>query len=198
MKKIVFAAALTATSLTTSSVLAGEFFIGLNAGTSSFTGLNDACNDFLEDNRQIDGFPVTCDITDDSGSILSVNAGYNFNRIFGLEVGYVDLGEYSADFAVPRLSAQATATAEADLTYAAIVLSAPISENFSISGRLGGASANATVSGSASLDSLRLSSTGFAGASLDYRITDNLSVQLRYDNYLDQLEVTTAGIRYYF
>lgn len=197
MKTILKIASLATLISTAPASIAGEFFIGLNAGTSNFTGLQDECDDLLEDNRLVGGLPVSCVITDDSDTTLSINAGYNFNRVFGLEVGYVDLGEYGADFSASRITASATASA--DFTYAGLVLSAPFTDNFSISARLGGVNANAE----ASSDSLGVGveledeTLAFVGASMDYRVAERISLQLRYD-YLSEVDITSAGIRFHF
>ncbi len=178
-----------------SSVLAGDFFIGVTGGQSNFSELNEACDELIDDNRLIGGFPVSCRVTEDSDTVLGVNAGYNFNSFIGVEAGYLDLGEYEADFSVAGLSVPATATL--DLAYAGLVLSAFLSEAFSVSARVGGVNANVEVTSLGFNLELEDETTAFVGASLDYRFTDHLSLQIRYDD-LDVVDITSAGIRYHF
>ncbi len=194
--KIIKASALVAAGLMIShSSTAGEFFIGLNAGQSNFSGLVEACDDLVDDNRNVSGFPVACTITEDSDTTLSINAGYNFNRFFGAEIGYIDLGEYEGNVSLGRINFPITA--DADLTYAGLVLSAPFTKSFSISARLGAVNGNAEAS-TTSLSAEFEDETGaFAGVSADFRVTENISVQLRYDD-LDLVDITSAGIRYHF
>ncbi len=197
MKKILKIASLAALVAASPQAMAAEFFVGLNVGTSSFSGLEEACDDLIEDNRLIGGFPIGCAITDDSDSTLNINAGVNFNRFIGLEAGYVDLGEYGADFTVTRVTV--SAEAEADYAYASLVLTAPFSDQFSVSARFGGVNANAEVTSAAAGVGIEFEdeTTGFVGASIDYRFNDHFSLQLRYDD-LDAVDVTSAGIRYTF
>lgn len=196
MKKMLKPASLaTALLAMAPQVYAGEFFIGANVGTSNFSALNEECDELVSDNRVIGGFPVGCEITEDSDTTLGINAGYNFNSVFGVEVGYIDLGEYSANITTALIPVPATASA--DITYAGLVLTAPFTEKFSISARLGGVNANAEVSAIGASLEVEDETTGFVGASVDYRITEKISIQLRYDD-LDVIDITSAGIRYHF
>ncbi len=195
MKNTLIAGAI-ASLLIAPGAKAGEFFIGVNAGTTDFgSGLNDLCEDVQEDNRSIGGFPIGCTVTEDSDTVLSINGGYNFNRVFGIEVGYTDLGEYEGEVTVPI--ATTAGTVSADFIYGALVLSAPFTEKFSASLRLGGASADAEVSTAFLGAEIEDEAIAFVGASLDYRLTDNLSLQARYDNF-EELTIATGGIRFHF
>ena len=196
MKKKIALSALLSLSCLSPISHAGEFFIGLNAGTATFDALNDACDDLIADNVQIGGLPLTCNVNDDSDTALSINAGYNFNRYLGLEIGYVDMGEYSASVTASRITLNATA--EVDYTYGALVLSAPLTDKFSLSARLGGASANANVGSQIGISGeIEDETVGFVGASADYRLNDRFSFQVRYDTFSDA-DITTAGIRVHF
>lgn len=192
--KILSVSALLAAGLAISTqTVAGEFFVGVNAGQSNFTGLVEACDDLERDNRLVSGFTRGCNITEDSDTTLSINAGYNFNRFFGVEIGYTDLGEYEGNVSLGGINLPVDA--EADLTYASLVLTAPFSKSFSISARFGG------VNASAESDSLGVEvedeTGGFAGVSADLRVTENIGLQLRYDD-LDLIDITSVGIRYHF
>ena len=195
MRKILKLAPVAALVLAAPQANAGEFFIGATAGTSNFSALSEECDDLIADNRTIGGFAVSCQIDDDSDTTFGINAGYNFNSVFGVEVGYVDLGEYSAQVTTALIPVPVTASA--DITYAGLVLTAPFTEKFSVSARLGGVNANAEVSTVGASLELEDETTGFVGASVDYRITEKISVQLRYDD-LDVIDITSAGIRFHF
>ena len=196
MKKILTFSALVSLSALSIPANAGEFFVGLNAGTTTFDALNDACDDLLEDNVSVGGFPLTCAVDDDSDTALSINAGYNFNRFFGLELGYVDMGEYAASVTAARVTV--TATAEVDYTYASLVLSAPLTDKFSLSARLGAANANAEIGSQLGISGeIEDETAAFVGASADYRLNDQFSIQVRYDTF-DEADITSAGIRFHF
>jgi len=196
MKKTLITTTLITALASMPTASASGFFIGVNAGSSNFSGLNDACDDLLESTQIIGGLPVTCLITDDSDTTLSINAGYDFNRYIGLEVGYLDLGEYTADFNVAGVTVPATA--EADFTYAGLVLTAPFNDKFSISARVGGVNANAELSSPVGVSAdLEDETAAFVGASLDYRLFEKISLQVRYD-YLSEIDITSVGLRYHF
>lgn len=175
---------------------AGEFFVGLNAGTTKFRALNDACDDLLEDNILVGGFPLTCAVDDDSDKSLSINAGYNFNRFLGLELGYVDMGEYAASVTAAGLTV--SATAEIDYTYASFVVSAPLTDKFSLSARVGAANADAEIGSQLGIsDQVEDETAAFVGASADFRLNNHLSIQVRYETF-DEVDITSAGIRLHF
>lgn len=191
--KSLIPAALLATLLGAPVAQAGEFYIGAFAGNSSFDGLEDACNEVRRDS--IGRLPVACVVNEDSDTSLGIHAGYNFTRWIGLEAGYIDFGEYQATVSQSRISFPLTLSA--DVTYASVVLTAPFTEKFSGSLRLGGLLGNVTAESGSLSASIEEEEGAFAGASLDYRVTENISLQVRYDD-LEVISLTSAGVRYNF
>jgi OOP family OmpA-OmpF porin len=70
---------------------------------------------------------------DDEDVYFSVGAGFNINKMFAVEAGYVDLGEVSADY--PALSLSATTSA--DGFYFGPRLTLEVSPQFDVYGRVG-------------------------------------------------------------
>ena len=76
---------------------------------------------------------------DDKDTSLGLSGGYQFNSNVAAELGYVDLGSFSADAKGTEsgLSLTETAKFEAKGFQASVVGSMPVSKEFSVLGRLG-------------------------------------------------------------
>jgi hypothetical protein len=87
-------ASITALSLS-QPALAGDFSIGVNVGQASSDLINDLCEierTFIDIASPGVGFSCT---TEDSDTSSAINVGYHFNDTWGLELGYMDLGEHT-------------------------------------------------------------------------------------------------------
>ena len=191
MKHTLTTVSLLASTFLAPTALAGEFFIGINAGKSNFSELDNACDNLINARSSGPQFPVGCRVNEDSDTVLSVNAGYNVNQYVGAEVGYMEVGEYTSSVSISRISL--SATAELDLAYAGLVFTLPVNDRLSLSARAGAVQAELD----SSVIEIDDETAGFVGASFDFRLTDKVSMQVRYDEF-DVIDVTTAGIRYHF
>jgi len=81
---------------------------------------------------------------DDSDTTFGINVSYNFNKVWGAELGYVDLGDYSGS---ADLGFFGTFDVSADLSAAYLAGTGTYNFNdaWSLTGRLGFASANLDV-----------------------------------------------------
>jgi opacity protein-like surface antigen len=113
---------------------------------------------------------------DDSDVGFKLGGGYMFNRNFGVEAAYVDLGKEK--FTAPGLSVDAKASGE---VIAALGVW-PLNDQFSLLGRLGVINATVKVSGGGVSDkSTDVKFTGGVGGA--FNISKELSVRLEYDFY---------------
>lgn len=180
---------------------AGKWSTGLIAGKTSFDQIDDiACfAGGFADQANTAGFNFCSNDTD--GNALGINVGYSISETFGLEAGYVKLDEYKADILVGGDALIGDVVAKPEALYIALVGSLALSDRFSINGRTGYYDLDTKV-GVNLLDNLisefeSSSDSGFyAGASLDYDLTDKFTAQLRYDDL--GLDVVSIGLEYTF
>jgi OOP family OmpA-OmpF porin len=113
---------------------------------------------------------------DDSDMGFKLGGGYMFNKNFGVEAAYVDLGKEK--FTAPGVSADAKASGE---VVAALGVW-PLNDQFSLLGRLGAINATVKVSGGgADVKSTDVKVTyGIGGA---YNLNKQFSVRLEWDRY---------------
>jgi OOP family OmpA-OmpF porin len=145
---------------------------------------------------------VTGISTDEKDTTWKVNLGYQFTRHLGVEVGYVQLGEFAARGTVA--GAPSSARVDVDAITFAGVGSLPIGNSqFSILGRLGGYYYNAD--GRGTLGGVRFTGDDdgtnlFWGFGVRYDFHSNLGVTLDWDHYRndDKIKAYTVGLRYKF
>lgn len=192
--------------------LANGWSVGLLGGQSSFNDFDDGCQETIPQTTTfVNGIPIIADVNcniDDTDTALGINVGYDITQHFGFEAGYVELGQVSLELsgqlrigsAIEELP-RADLSVDASAVYISLVGTLPISEKLSISARLGAVD----VSGDASLSSQGISdSTDFegeaelvAGASLNYFVSNKVSIQLRYDDF-DIATMSGLGLKYHF
>jgi OOP family OmpA-OmpF porin len=159
------------------------FYAGVNFGKSK---VKDIC---------LPGLTV-CDDTD---SALSIFGGYQFNRNFGFEIAYTDLGKATVS------GPGGTATVDTSGLEFSAVGTIPISEQFSFYGKLGffmwDADLRGTLGGvpvAASDDGTDL--TIAIGARFSF--TRSLAAQLQWQRYLDvsgaDIDVIGVGLLFRF
>jgi OOP family OmpA-OmpF porin len=158
----------------------------------------------------------SCDDTDVGWKIF---AGYQFNRFFAVEGGYVDLGKASASvsgvqdpfFECGTISG--SLEAEAWGAFASAVATIPIGQRFGIFGKVGGAYTDAelTASGTSSLcgagsDSLSDDGVNLTfGVGAKFDILRNLSIRAEWERFNDvggdfeaDVDLISAGVAYKF
>lgn len=124
------------------------------------------------DIEDMPGFSV-----DDTDTGYSLGLGYEFNKYVAFEAGYVDLGETTMTLGAFN------AAVEADGFYFGPKVSLPITDKFSVFGKVGlfawdvDASSNFGVAASAS------GTDAYFGAGLAYDITDALALKAEWTRY---------------
>lgn len=141
-----------------------------------------------------------CHVDDDSNAV-GLNLGYQFNSGFGVELGYVSFDDSRFEILVGGDVRVGDFEAEPEAIYASFISSLPITENLSLTGRVGyydlQANARGSFDGGEIIFADRISRDDvYLGASLNYAFTDSLTAQLRYDNF--DIDVVSFGLNYSF
>jgi OmpA-OmpF porin, OOP family len=135
--------------------------------------------------------PISVDETDSS---FKVFGGYQFNKYLGVEVGYIDMGETSATAPGPDTYKFALTGFEV-----AAMGTWPISEKFSLFGKLGLVSWNSDVTFNVSGIGGSVSENGtdaMVGAGAQYNFTKNLGVRAEVEVFdIDEVDAG-AGSTY--
>ncbi|MEM1434273.1 MAG: outer membrane beta-barrel protein [Pseudomonadota bacterium] len=212
-----------------------QWYAGGSLGATSvdnFDAASDVSPDEIIDLLESElGLPVTVDNlrtgSDDSDTGWKIFGGLNFNAYVGVEVFYVNLGEALQSLAVdasalisvgnePSGSVDAKAEAEVDAFGAAVVGRLPLSEPFSLFGKVGmtawdaDLNISASFSGSASglpitaSDSLSDSDDGtdiMFGAGASWQFSEAWRLRAEWERFaIDDADVDlwSAGIVYVF
>lgn len=126
-----------------------------------------------------------CDLTDNS---WNVSAGYQFNRHFAAEIGYVDLGETVTTAAFAG-GGPVTAVTEAKAFELLGVAMLPLTDRFSfyLKGGLYRSEAKSVSPGMGfGIGSGKENDTGFTfGGGVQYAITPNFGARFEWQNYND-------------
>ncbi len=193
MKNITLSATAAAVLLLSQPVLAGTWSVGVNLGQSSSDAVETQCNNIERDFFQ-SRFPATqfsC-TSDDSDTAVGVNLGYHFDNTWGVEFGYMDFGEYTANvrgdgtgtFRTTGTNDALPLSLEASALYLAGTASAAISDKWSLTGRLGVAQVDADFLSQQFGFANSGDNTGLmAGVSLDYQIQKQWNAVVRYDYF---------------
>lgn len=226
MRKINYTILLLAGALCTSQVWANEqtcsanernyqqcdnqlgWYIGGDVGIAN-TRVSDADIDLFFQQSQLNANSVRVDNDDTSWSAFF---GYQFNRYFSLELGYLDLGKRSVDFtgktsdlnsfydSVEHVYPQSVGGVSANL-----VVSYPFADNFKVSGKLGyfdwrGSSRTSDDNNEVGRDRISDQDLWY-GVELNYRLIDNWQTYTGFSRIKlsrDTNTVFSLGVRYYF
>lgn len=161
-------------------------FFGGNVG---YAELDQDTGDFVTAMTNA-GFNGTADI-DDSGFGWKAFIGYNFARHFGLEAGYVDLGEVDGDFA---LTVPAAGTGKVDVEVSGYTLTAigryPLYDRFEMFGKLGGLfwdkDGRATFIAGATSATTSADDDGMdltVGIGMKYDFSEHIGLRVEWDRY---------------
>lgn len=171
--KTLSAAALALSGALAATQVSAQAFVGGSLGQSDFD--DEVTNGLIDANRQVDG----------KDTAWKIFGGYMFNRHFGLEGAYVNLGEvsYSGSF----LGAPVTGgKLEVTGFNVAAIGSYPVTEEFSVFGKIGlfiwDAEANDTTGGvpfSGKEDGTDLS----FGVGIGYQFTRNLGLRAEWEMF---------------
>jgi len=119
---------------------------------------------------------VSCD---DKDTAFRVLGGYSFNRYFGAELGYADLGKIKAS--AGGLSADTKTTAWDTVAVGTI----PLAEKFSLYGKLGWYWADSKLSGDLLGGASQSSNHGTYGIGAGYDFNKNLGLRAEWQRYGD-------------
>jgi OOP family OmpA-OmpF porin len=116
---------------------------------------------------------------DDSDTTMKFIGGYRFNRNFGAEIGYTDLGEATSSDPI------STTTFEASVMELVGVGFLPLNEKFSVIGKIGMYRGDVDASDPA-IGSASDSNTGLTfGVGVQWDFTRNLGVRGEWQRYAD-------------
>lgn len=137
------------------------------------------------------GFAGSCDETDTAWKIFG---GYQFNRNLGAELGYVDLGKFTASGTVGGTPANASAKAKGFELVG--VAAYPFNDQFSVYGKAGAFRWDVDTSASAGGTAGSASDNGTdftVGAGLKYNFTKNAAARLEFQRYNNVGDSGTTG-----
>jgi len=148
------------------SAFATDVYVGAGVGQSRL---------YSGDVDNLSRYPgVSIDKKDTAGKVF---VGAQFNRNFGLEASYFDLGDFTASAGGHEVASVGAKGVGLDL-----VGTLPLTERFSVLGRLG--LTNTRINGEAYGYSDHVNVTRpKAGVGLQYKLTDNLAVRGDYEYY---------------
>jgi len=167
-----------AVALVLGSVSLGALAAPMGPGGYIGAGLGEST---MKDARSDTGFIGTT--TDDRDTAVKVFGGYMFNPNFGLELGYVDFGEFTGDS--PRERWEATG-----VTFAVVgVVPLPdVSSNFALFGKLGfnAWSVDDTVtSGGLSTRATSSGTDPMYGIGAEFQLSRNAGINLQWERFAD-------------
>lgn len=176
------------------------FFVGGSLGIASL--------DFDEqksiDKSAANGVIMSSIDIDDENAGVKVFGGYNFNQYFGIEGGYVYLGEYDSTFNITAPVAEASAVNSDVYGFMfAGVASFPITNNAKLFGKVGLLRWESDSSINSNLYTV-IDDDGtdvMFGFGANYKVTDNALMRIEWERYaLDKsdIDLFSIGMQYNF
>ncbi|MCZ6802672.1 MAG: outer membrane beta-barrel protein [Proteobacteria bacterium] len=167
------------------------FFIGGSIGYSSIDTLSESD---VNATLAAGGITATSSV-DDSDLGWKIFGGYNLNQYFGVEVGYVDLGETELDITATAPAAiTASGGDEIDGFMFAGVARYPISEKFDVFGKVGGfvwdVEGAGTVTSGATTVAVSADEDGtdiMFGVGAEYEVMNNIGIRAEWERYKEIL-----------
>lgn len=122
----------------------------------------------------------------DSATAYKLYGGYEFNRYFGVEGGYVNMGKTKFPF-ISSIGTPGISDVKTNAFYVAATGIVPINEQFSVFGKLG-MSRNSTkirdvVASVVTSDYKQTRTTPLIGIGAAYQFSKNLAAVVEYENY---------------
>lgn len=191
--KVLSAAAVLAISAIAFSQAQAAGYMGVGAGQSSMSDLDEVCND-VEFLGVQSGIATSCR-DDDSDTGYKLFGGYRFNENWAIEGSLFDLGEFSVDAALRApngATGRVTSTLDVKGAALALVGSLPLGERTSLFGKLGVAygegdvRTTVTVAGVGTVLSESDSESetdALFGAGLDVALTETVSIRFEWERY---------------
>jgi OOP family OmpA-OmpF porin len=177
--------------ITTTSVQAGPFYLGINAGASR---LKNFCANTAS------GFECK-----DTTLAYGLDGGYQFGEMFGVELGY---GLYGSPHTKGTLFGSSFEVIQ-QITGAklAATLTVPIGTSFAITGKLGVVRMNSNLTGTAIPSYSTFNASPIYGAGIKYSFNESMAMRVQYEYIAkvgddttgtDTLSLLTAGLTYSF
>jgi OOP family OmpA-OmpF porin len=151
------------------------FYVGGGGGISGMQDLSKTCNNTLP----AAGINVTT--CDNRGVTWKGFAGYQFIRYFGLELGYYDFGKGTI-----KTANGGQADYKARGAYGGIVVTAPLTDSFSIIGRVGALRWSTKLNPDATSGITGASDNGIGtafGLGVEYMFTDTFGVRGEWERF---------------
>ncbi len=183
----------------------GMGYIGATIGSSS---VDDSSGD-LDTALVATGFATASTNLDDSDTGFKIFGGYLYNENWGVEVGYMDLGEFGFSGATTGPVVNYSGNIEVDTWYLAGVLNLPVADTIAINARAGFAFWDASASVTAGTGGVSNTVSGSAdddgtdaiiGVGVSFNVTDNMAIRVDYDriNTDDEVDMFSAGLQMSF
>jgi OOP family OmpA-OmpF porin len=183
------------------------FYVGASAGSS----FGDLDSGDIDNSLAAAGLAGSTS-TDDNGFGFRLFGGYTLNENLSLELGYLSLGEISADTELANPAGHAKTEIDTSGFNLSLVAGAPVGEGFRIYAKAGlfmwdgeaDVSVDLTSGGSASASGDDDGTDFSYGLGASYQVNENLSVRLDWDRYemKGDYEVShdliSVGLNYYF
>jgi OOP family OmpA-OmpF porin len=166
MKKMILAAVALCCA---TSAMAGDTYVGASVGRSKLSA-------------DLNGFAVSQSSHDTAYKLFG---GYQFTPNFGVEGGFADLGKLDVSTSVA--GSPFTGDAKARSLYVAATGTLPLTDKFSVSGKLGLAETRTTISahwaGFGDASESRHRGSLLAGVGASYALNEKVSLVAEYENF---------------
>lgn len=199
MKKHILAVVLMGTVVVAPAAVAADmgWYLGANAGQSRF----DASSGDLDSTWRSLGFTASSSV-DDTDTGFKLFAGYKFMKYFAVEGGYVDLGKLTFSSNITAAPAgYSTGSVSGDIkTKNGVFIDAvgivPVTDAFSVFGRLGAYSIKAEFHASGPAGSVDQNETGsdvHYGIGAGYNFTKNIGARLEWERFRNVGDESKTG-----
>jgi OmpA-OmpF porin, OOP family len=167
------------------------WYAGVDLGSSNYAVMSDTVTQVSQDLAQ-NGFPNTTKESD-TATAYGVDVGYQFLRYFAVEGGYTDFGSSTGDIninLVPPGTAHVDIHAKGETLFAVGIL--PLSDRFSLFGKLGILAYNQDATGSVSVAGVgsqaipKASDSGTTtgiGVGANWNINDQFGLRLGFTRF---------------
>jgi len=173
MKKIAIAALLS-TFVAGNAAAADSSYAGISLGRSSASATSNAV------------------LTKSTDTVAGILVGYQFNRNWGIEAQYTGLGKFAGTHTAPA----ATFSGKTDALSLTALGILPVSDRFSIYGKLGIARAKTSASSVPAQLTGATRSAGTYGLGAQFNVNGSVGIRIGWDRYgIATTSGTTLGVK---
>lgn len=165
MKKIIFALIAAATAM--GSAQAAGPYVGVGVATADHTAVPGTTN------SSADGYKA-------SGKVFG---GYDIDQTWGVEAGYTDVRKSNYNYTLNGLPGHAES--DGNSFYVAGKVTAPITDQFSVYGKLGAARNKSTLTSSTNpvLNRSESKTEAYGGVGVQYNLNQKVALTAEYERY---------------